>query len=499
MFWFLVPLCYGSLDLHAQQNPQFNSYVDKVRLFEKWAVVETHTAPFQLQEGLNSLEVVGLSNDVELSSIQISPSRNVEVLNVRLGLDSVSILNYKLYKRLTDSLKILTDSLNRRNEALKRHYFLKRTLEVNNDIRVSDRSIYIDDLDELLHFYNAKLAEMDRKELRLISQVASLSHQIESISTAKKELITTLGYPRASVHVLLRARESKSDSLRLNYVTHKASWSPVYSLQLNSNQETTEISHWANVVQRTGFDWKNVELSFHAAVSPGDKFLQNTDIDKVLERAPIIGELSGRDFSGKRVKVIHGFSLNSGNEQLIRLKEENYPSGLFRYYYPALSNDVYAFAYVKGLAGDVLPYGPVSLNRDGVYVGTDSLKSEVFDDSLTFNFGPVRDLEIHRELEKDKLRKSILKSVVKQEVEFKLKIENKSGIPQEFILVDKIPTGILEDVEIDYNLPRGSEINREAKFFSAIIKVPEGETIEIQYGFQVKYPKELVIRNIYDL
>ncbi len=110
-----------------------------------------------------------------------------------------------------------------------------RLLEVGDSIRVNE----------------AKISELDKKLERLHKDLALLA------GTQQKAA--------RSVQVDLRAAQDAKVSLAIYYIIQGASWNPIYDARLTADSDSLELNYNAEVRQRTGEDWNQVELVLSTA------------------------------------------------------------------------------------------------------------------------------------------------------------------------------------------------------------------------------------------
>lgn len=69
--------------------------------------------------------------------------------------------------------------------------------------------------------------------------------------------------PRREIHVVLDAAAATVFDLEATYLLPDASWKPLYDVRLNGDQ--VELTYLAQITQRTGEDWTNVQLALSTA------------------------------------------------------------------------------------------------------------------------------------------------------------------------------------------------------------------------------------------
>jgi uncharacterized protein (TIGR02231 family) len=102
---------------------------------------------------------------------------------------------------------------------------------------------------------------------KIDAKLALLKSELQSTQTAN-------GRNSKSVQVDLRLTQAGSIEVELDYVVPNATWAAIYDGRLGANDEV-DLSYFAEVTQRTGEDWNDVELTLSTSrpaegVAPGD-------------------------------------------------------------------------------------------------------------------------------------------------------------------------------------------------------------------------------------
>ena len=90
---------------------------------------------------------------------------------------------------------------------------------------------------------------------------------------------------------------------------------------------------------------------------------------------------------------------------------------------------------------------------------------------------------------------SILGNKKTIEIEWTISFENTSNKTQTILIEDFLPTVSKNEIEIDLNLPRGSNTYDDTFIYS--FELDSGEKEEISYGFIISAPKAIELKNYY--
>ena len=104
----------------------------------------------------------------------------------------------------------------------------------------------------------------------LAAEAAELNRELEKARARLAWLENELGShpPSWRVKAVLLREKPAGDTVSYAYVLDNCGWSPVYRLEALPDQKSVQFSMSAEIWQRSGFDWKNMDLSL-ATVQPG--------------------------------------------------------------------------------------------------------------------------------------------------------------------------------------------------------------------------------------
>ena len=95
-------------------------------------------------------------------------------------------------------------------------------------------------------------------------QRSDLKKRIETVQAQLQDISTPLQHQKRQIHVAVRADEATDFELEVAYAVSGAMWQPFYDVRLRADGEV-ELTYLANVTQRTGEDWTDVEMSLSTA------------------------------------------------------------------------------------------------------------------------------------------------------------------------------------------------------------------------------------------
>ena len=226
-----------------------------------------HNASAQLQQGNVELLIQGVSNNVDINSIQIKCPSAVTIMGVEFNTNFLVLPEADArVKFLTDSLATVQKDLDKVNVQIQTTSELIEVLRSNRDIKGQQTGLSVAELMKLMDYYKAKstelqneLAQEREKQKRLNEQANKLRAQI---TEEQRKNTKTSGELKLQLSV---ATAGKYDFV-VSYVTPNAWWTPFYDIRVDDIKNPLKIIYKAKMVQTTGIDWKKVKLSLSTSV-----------------------------------------------------------------------------------------------------------------------------------------------------------------------------------------------------------------------------------------
>ena len=227
----------------------------------------THTLSSFLKQGHNDLVIEGISNQLDINSIQINCPAGVTIMSVEFS------NNFLRTHEMTPQLKNLHDSLeSTQREVDKLQVSISTTselievLKVNRDIKGSQTGLSVAELVKLMDYYKLKsielqneLASQKERQKKLLASLSKIRSQI-----AEEEKKNTRVGGRLFLQLSV-ASAIKAD-FTVSYITQNAFWTPYYDIRVEDVKSPLKVIYKAKLVQTTGIDWKQVRLSLSTSV-----------------------------------------------------------------------------------------------------------------------------------------------------------------------------------------------------------------------------------------
>ncbi len=229
----------------------------------------THTASVVLKNGAQEVQFDGLCPSIETGSLKVTCSNGSVILSsVEFSTDYLSVKSETAHlQKLRDSLKICQKQLQDVLNAIQVDNKLLKTLSdgIANNTQQKEKILSPAELSANMDLYKAKAPALQKsldeeKELQsqLNQRITRLKNQIAQ-DESKERLHS--GVVTAAVSAPLAG---KAD-FTITYYTTKASWTPIYDIQIHKIGEPVILTAKAQVRQTTGLDWEQVRLNLSNA------------------------------------------------------------------------------------------------------------------------------------------------------------------------------------------------------------------------------------------
>lgn len=221
-----------------------------------------HHAKATLVQGSNELVIEGISNRVDVNSIQIGTEGKLTILSLEFSNDFMKpVIKSALVKKLEDSLDAISKELSKLQVQIKTSRELLELLKSNKQIGGTQNGLSVAELVKMMDYYKAKTLELEtelssyrEKEVKLLDASAKIRLQITEEEQKNG---------KSSGKLLLQVLSPLAGSynLTISYITPLAFWNASYDLKTESISKPVNLTYKAKIVQTTGVDWKNVKLT----------------------------------------------------------------------------------------------------------------------------------------------------------------------------------------------------------------------------------------------
>lgn len=506
--------------LNAQSVTQAS--VKKANVFFRGALLEQE-AQVNLSAGTSEIIIRNVAQGIDISSLQMKMPQGVSVINVDLrqwtptSVEMKSTKDVQQQEWLTEKekLKSLEVALQTVKSSLE---FWKNSAQPQN--------INLVQLEQLMKIYSEKASSLLQQEQDLQKKIVDQQIVIQRLEM-NNPLLTTQS-SKSEILVQISSTRSLNAKIDFTYFTSAANWNPEYELSLDESSKQLDIDFKAALNQQTGMKWENVALIFSTAqpsnylnlpsLSPWyfgaiEHTLQLQARAKSMADASITFEEMNYQAAPPGVVFEEGMmnneyavngqmSINSGGaiQKISILKEQ--VSASFEYLLmPQMAQKIYIVALVQSQKNQQLLPGTAVILKDQNYLGKTTFDPHQLKDTLQLAMGVEERVLVQRLKTKDFLSSKSLGAKQIREYEFKISLENLKSETIKVKVQERIPLSTDKNIEIHWSGKningQNGVLNREQGIITWEIELAPKSKQEIQYGLEIKYPKDTQIPTIY--
>ncbi|MFH7025460.1 MAG: mucoidy inhibitor MuiA family protein [Heteroscytonema crispum UTEX LB 1556] len=383
---------------------------------------------------------------------------------------------------------------------------------------------------DLLNFLGSQYSEYAIASGECKSRQQQLDKQLQALRASLQQIQTPHPKESFSLVVAIEPAGAGEFELEVSYMVHRASWTGLYDLRVDSINNSLNLGYLAEVTQSTGEDWINVALTLSTA-KPGLGTLppklktwyidiQNTRAREFLMRrryesvpAPAASAsepeeaeehlIAAETVTAEVLKEgsVVTFKLNGGGNipsdgapHKTTIFNDDFPCSFNYVAMPRLVSFAYLQANVKNSANGVtlLP-GKANIFRDNIFVGTTKLENIVPGQEFKLNLGIDEGLKIERELVERQVDKKLIGNQRRTTYGYRLVITNLQDKEVNLKLTEQLPVSRNEQIKVRLNRSNPQIQLGEMGILEWVLIIPAPERREIYYQFTVEHAPELTV------
>jgi TonB-dependent SusC/RagA subfamily outer membrane receptor len=226
-----------------------------------------HNSSVQLSQGNEELVIEGISNTIDINSVQINCPSAVTIMGVEFSNNFLVIPEVTTRIRfLQDSAEIVQKEIDKVVVQIQTTADLLEVLKSNRDIKGQQTGLSVAELMKLMDYYKSKSAELQNELAQQKARQKKLGDLLLKIkiqiNEEENKNTKTTGRLKLQLSV---ATAGKYDFI-VSYVTPNAWWTPYYDIRVDDIKSPLKVVYKAKVTQTTGIDWKKVKLSLSTSV-----------------------------------------------------------------------------------------------------------------------------------------------------------------------------------------------------------------------------------------
>ena len=265
--FFIVILTFICLNATAKDEPLVvPSSLKTVTVYRSGAEL-IHNTSVQLAQGNEDLIIEGISNSIDINSVQINCPSAVTIMGIEFS------TNYLVAPEISTRIKLLQDSVERVQKELEKVNVqiqttvdLLEVLKANRDIKGQQTGLSVAELMKLMDYYKSKSTELQNELALQKDKQKKINELISKIKLQIKEEEDKNTRSAGQLKLQLSVATAGKYDFIISYITPNAWWTPYYDIRVDDIKSPLKVIYKAKVTQITGIDWKKVKLSLSTSV-----------------------------------------------------------------------------------------------------------------------------------------------------------------------------------------------------------------------------------------
>jgi len=409
LFFCLPGLAQNQVSILAENennnNPASFAPITKVLLYSNIAEI---TREAKINRNSNNLYIPNIPLGFNQNSLRIEADDGIEIGDSTIIIKQKNSAFIEEEKRLEEEINKLRNLISGFDiEIESGHLQLDYLKNLKN---TSDKTKSIE-IDELLPLLTA----MDKGSQRAQRKIHNANENKKVYQRKLAELNEDLKRIRprinkvANINIRLNAR--KNGKVLIKYHIQNAGWRPAYRASLTSNENSLELERIAKIAQKSGEDWKNVQLTLStgsptqrvfghtpypweldfikprpkvskkmlregavmSAPATAQMFEQNEVDDELIADEPVFSIAVENTEFKTEYKISKSTNLLADGRSInVSLAKINLPIELYAQTSPRIEQSAYLIAK-SDIPEGIWPIGEIQLYRDGAYIGKSQL------------------------------------------------------------------------------------------------------------------------------
>lgn len=499
----------------------------------------TAKSQVQIPEGVSTVIISKQSEYIYANSVQVSGKGNFTILGVQFRRNYIDKFSQeKNIADLTEKRKQLDYTKKSLDDEIQVYKTETLLLEKNMELKGTNTSISILELEKAANFYRTRLLDIKKKQLDAQNKLTEVQKQIQDVDKQLRELQNKGQEVTGEILVTVSSKVQQSIQLECNYYVAEAGWQPIYDIRVKDVASPVAITYKATVYQNTGVSWSNVAVR----LSTGNPTMGGTApvltpwilrgykpqaVMKVgyAASAPRIAEPVVDDYAFDNEVVLEAKSIKSvvkktkavvdnklttiefaineplslvsnDKEALVTIQEYAIPAAYSYIAIPKLDKDAFLMAYIKGYESYNFLSGNANLYFEGAFVGQSYFDTEQTQDSLAVSLGRDKGIQIERKRVDEYSDKKFIGQKRKQQFTYDILVRNAKSVAVPIIIQDQIPLSSQQDIAVESISHTEGLLDAKTGLVTWKFTLDKATTKKLQISFTVEYPKDLNVEGL---
>ena len=481
--------------------------------------------------GLNKFLMEVRAFSVDIDSAQANIYGLGEIISVQYQEIPIKEAPQKDIQELVLKKKALQQSskklFNKKNAHDKQTTFLDSLVafaEVQMPREIKSSFPKTEDMESIFNFLGHNYQDIGEKNRDLSRLIEEIDEEFSVVDRKLKQLQKPHHAKQKVIEVLFESQKEQQINLEVSYLVEKASWTPVYKVDVPLDLSSAKLTMFARINQKSGENWEDVKLTISNAIplkgtalpEPKVWYLDFPNYDQpvyakaaVMQTDMIAGTAKkppAAEFKVARQRELPlafeyelplSVSIASGSgETMLPLYTKDLQGRFFIFIAPKFNP--LAYLVCQAAPDRALPAGKLNIYFGGRFVGSTTLPEKKAGEDFLINVGAERGIKVSRETITDKINETFFgivdRSSVARMLEYRLCIENLKDQPVHVRLIDCIPVSKTDRIQVkglEIDPPPAEKNYQDQKgVLLWDFNLQPKAVQEIHIEFYVKHPKD---------
>ncbi|MFT4682661.1 MAG: hypothetical protein ACJAU0_001387 [Flavobacteriales bacterium] len=516
---------------NAQNAVNPKSTIDRVSVYLAGATV-TRSSSVDLKAGENEIQFTGITSRIDPNSIQVNGGEGFFITGVRQE------VNWSLMNEVSPEITSKRDSLDDIRFSVSTKKALRETyqeelamLQANRQIGGKNAVLLVEDLEEMADFFRQRIKEIRYKMLELEQEERALNAIASRLQSELDSRRNTKKQNTNQIFVKVIAEKDQKVNMEFSYFVYDASWFPLYDLRSKDTESPIEVTYKAKIIQSTGNDWDNVDLTlttgnptiggnvpnlapwklyFAQLYNRKDKVMSsyNSSAPVMYEQADEVGFSNSMQIAKMEAGIVEKlmvteftipikYDIPSDNQQYeVEMHKFNLPSNYRHVTVPKLLEQSFLTADVTSWESYNMLPGEAMIYFQGTYVGQSFIDPVITSDTLQLSLGRDPGVVVKREAVKDICKTTTFGGKKKSIRGFRTTVMNTRSVAVTVLIEDQVPLSSDSDIEVTVDGVDGAIYDEETGKVTWEVTIQPGASIEKILKYSVRYPRKKPIANL---
>jgi uncharacterized protein (TIGR02231 family) len=518
--------------LHAAEGERpVPSRITEARVFLAGAQV-TRTASANVAAGSTTLVFTGLAQDLDPQSIQVTGRGGYAILSV----------NHRMNYLTESPMKKEIEALHDRMRKIDKDWAYEKAMQdiwvneeqllgKNSSIGGQQNGLTAAQLTAVNDYVRERLKVTKSNWLAQQEKLTALQEEKGRLQQQLSQMQAQAPRPTSEVVVDIDSRSEVAATFTLNYFVRSAGWTPAYDLRAQAVGQPIDLLMKAQVVNNTGEDWDEVELSLSSGnptlggVLPDlqpwtlhtykamHRLVSAASRQKGVAEAPAMMDMAGANEDVRELeatvvlpttvqqrgttaefRIDRSFSVPSdGAPHLVAVQSHTIGASYTHYATPKLDRDAFLYARTTGWEDLNLLPGEANVFFEGTFVGKSFLQLDQPKDTLDISLGRDKGVVVERVKRKSTNEKAVVGGKRTVTIGWDITVRNTKGTAVDLVLRDQHPLSPQSEVEVKLKEDGGASVNADRGILTWTLKLDPKATRKLGFSYEVKYPKDLPV------